>query len=229
MKSLIQVTNEFFQYRKKGDDEILEEALENLDYERGRVRIRDEVIKVSRRRDVVGVYLANIPYLILGDGEIHQELPEKVMKAQDYAMRLMECGLNDLATLESYLILEMGLRSLYSAWMGEKVTIRYGKRKVKVGGVDYRKLKLYIRKKGWSKYRVRVKGEVFPFSQGLLLSWAERFVDQRTSLALRLSINVRNLLAHGELEWNLHPTLSNVRTCSHVVWNMFRKLDTEGE
>lgn len=225
MKSLIQVTNEFFQYRRKGDDEILEDALENLEYRSGKVRIRDEVVEVSGKRDMIGVYLANIPYLILGDGEIHGDLPEKVVKAQDYAVKLIDCGMNDLATLESYLILEMGLRSLYSTWMGEKVTLKYGKTKVKVKGLDYRKVKLYIRRKGWSKYKVRVKGEVFPFSQGLLLNWAERFVDQKASLALRLSINVRNLLAHGELEWNLRPTLSNVKTCSRLVWEMFNRLD----
>lgn len=83
-----------------------------------------------------------------------------------------------MATLETYLILEMGLRSMYSEWIGDKVILRYGKHKVNVRGLDYRRLKLYIRRKGWSKYKVRVKGEVFPFSQGMLLDWAEKFIDE---------------------------------------------------
>lgn len=44
------------------------------------------------------------------------------------------------------------------------------------------------------------------------------------SLALRLSMNVRNLLAHGELEWNLYPTMSNVASSSQLVWNLFSRL-----
>ncbi|MEL9970688.1 MAG: hypothetical protein QW699_05225 [Metallosphaera sp.] len=225
MKSkLIKITNSFFQYKRKGDDEMLDEALDLLEYRGGYVRIRDEKIKVSTKKDLIGFYLANVPYLILGEGEIHNDLPSKVLKAQDYAMKLISCSMEDLATLESYLVLEMGLRSLYTTWLGEKVIIKYKKTKIKVKGLDYRKLKLFIRRQGWSKYRVKVNGETFPFSQGMLLAWADRFVDGRTSLALRLSLNVRNLLAHGEVEWNFHPTVSNVKTSSHLIWNLFNKL-----
>ena len=51
--------------------------------------------------------------------------------------------------------------------------------------LDYRKLKLLLKRKGWSKYKVKVNGEVFPYSQGSLLAWAERFMDDKTIVLSR--------------------------------------------
>jgi hypothetical protein len=224
-KRVIKEVNDFFQYRRAGDDEILEEALSNLEYEKGKVRIRDQVVKVERKRDALGVFLANVPYAVLGEGELHWDLPEKVVKVQSDALKLLEMGgLNEVATLEAYLVMEMSLRSLYSEWLGDVVIIRYKGKAVKVKDLDYRRLKLYILRKGWSKYKVKVNNETFPYSQGSLLAWAERFMDRRTSLVFRLSINVRNLLAHGEVEWRLFPTLETVKSASHASWLLFQKL-----
>jgi len=224
-KRIVKEVRDFFQYRKSGDDEILEEALSNLEYEKGKVRIRDQVIKVERKRDALGVFLANVPYAVLGEGELHWDLPEKVVKVQSDALKLLEIGgLNEVATLEAYLVMEMSLRSLYSEWLGDVVVIKYKGKAVKVKDIDYRRLKLYILRKGWSKYKVKVNNETFPYSQGSLLAWAERFMDRRTSLAFRLSINVRNLLAHGEVEWRLFPTLETVKSASHASWLLFQRL-----
>ncbi len=224
-KRIAKEVNGFFQYRRSGDDEILEDALSELEYEKGKVRLRDQVIKVERKRDALGVFLANIPYAVLGEGELHWDLPEKVVKVQSDAMKLLEVGgLNEVATLETYLVMEMSLRSLYSEWLGGEAVIKYKGKAVRVKNLDYRKLKLYILRKGWSKYRVKVNNEVFPYSQGSLLSWAERLMDKRTSFAFRLSINVRNLLAHGEVEWRLFPTVESVKSASHASWLLFQRL-----
>ncbi|BCU70992.1 hypothetical protein KN1_22890 [Stygiolobus caldivivus] len=211
----------FFQYQKEGDLELLKEVLKEVRYKDGYVILREEKIKVENKEDAVGVFLANIPYAILGEGEIREDLPDKVRKIQSDAIKLVTLGINEVATLEIYLMLEMSLRTLYSEYLSKGVTIKYKEKKVKVKGLDYRRLKLYIRRKGWSKYKVKVNGEVFPFSQGSLLAWAERYMDQKLSLTYRLSVNVRNLLAHGEVEWDLFPTLSSVKSASYASWSLF--------
>ncbi|MFP3171298.1 MAG: hypothetical protein RXQ98_08795, partial [Sulfolobaceae archaeon] len=186
-KLILKEIKSFFQYEKKGDKELLKEVLKNIHYDDGYVIIRNEKIKVENIEDTVGVFLANIPYVILGEGELKEDLPEKVKKIQSDALKLISLGINEVATLEIYLILEMSLRALYSEYLSSGVTIKYKDKKVKVKGLDYRKLKLYIRRKGWSKYKVKVNGETFPFSQGSLLSWAEKFMDEKLSLTFRLS------------------------------------------
>jgi hypothetical protein len=224
-KKILKEIKNFFQYYKKGDDDILEEALSEVSYEKEKVKIRDEEIKVEKKKDSLGAFLANIPYAILGEGELHWDLPEKVTKVQNDALKLIEIGgLNDVATLETYLIMEMALRSLYTEWLGGVAVIKYKQKKVKIKNIDYRKLKLYLLKKGWSKYKVKINNEAFPYSQGSLLAWAENFMDKKSSLAFRLSINVRNLLAHGEIEWNLYPTRSCVESASFASWLLFQKL-----
>ena len=222
-KLILKEIKSFFQYEKKGDKELLKEVLKNIHYDDDYVIIRNEKIKVENIEDTVGVFLANIPYVILGEGELKEDLPEKVKKIQSDALKLISLGINEVATLEIYLILEMSLRALYSEYLSGGVTIKYKDKKVKVKGLDYRKLKLYIRRKGWSRYKVKVNGETFPFSQGSLLSWAEKFMDEKLSLTFRLSINVRNLLAHGEVEWNLFPTISSVKSASYASWLLFTK------
>lgn len=74
---------------------------------------------------------------------------------------------------------------------------------------------------------MKVNGEVFPFSQGSLLSWAEKYMDKELSLAFRLSLNVRNLLAHGEVEWELYPTMKSLMSASYASWVLFNKLREE--
>ena len=220
-KLVLKEIKSFFQYEKEGDLELLKEVLKELHYKDGYVILRDEKIKVEKKRDAIGVFLANIPYAILGEGELKEDLPEKVKKIQSDALKLVSLGINEVATLEIYLILEMSLRSLYSMYLSRGVVIKYKDKKVKVKGLDYRRLKLYIRRKGWSKYKVTVNGEVFPYSQGSLLAWAERFMDEKLSLTYRLAINVRNLLAHGEVEWELFPTLNSVKSASYASWLLF--------
>jgi len=65
-----------------------------------------EKVKVNSEDDVVGVFLANIPYIILGEGELHWDLPEKVVKVQQSAIKLLDCGINDVSTLEIYLVMK---------------------------------------------------------------------------------------------------------------------------
>lgn len=214
----------FFQYEKEGDKKLLKNALSKIKYEDGYVYFRDEKIKVNSEDDAVGVFLANIPYIVLGEGELHWDLPEKVIKVQRSALKLLDCGINDVATLEIYLVMEMALRSLYSEYVKDGVVIQYKDKKVKLQNYDYRRIKLYIRRKGWSVYKVKVNGEIFPFSQGSLLSWAEKFMDEKMSFAFRLSLNVRNLLAHGEVEWELYPSLKSLMAASHASWVLFNKL-----
>ncbi|ARM74840.1 hypothetical protein [Acidianus manzaensis] len=227
-KKIIKAVNDFFQYDKKGDEEILNEAIDKIKYKDKYIIINEtEKIKVDNKKDALGVFLANIPYLILGEGELHTDLPDKVSKVQNDALKLLEIGgFNEIATLEIYLVMEMALRSLYSEWLNKADYIEYKKKKVKIKGkeLDYRKLKLLLKKKGWSKYKVKINGQIFPYSQGSLLAWAEKYMDKRTSLAFRLSINVRNLLAHGEVEWKLYPTLNSLYSASHASWLLFERL-----
>lgn len=61
-RKLLRVINDFFQYRKKGDDELLLEALENIEVNNNNVKIGDETLKIERKRDTIGIFLANIPY-----------------------------------------------------------------------------------------------------------------------------------------------------------------------
>jgi hypothetical protein len=74
-KKIIRAIDDFFQYKKSGDDEILDEVLDKIEYKDKYVIIDgEEKIKVDKKKDVVGVFLANIPYIILGPGEIHDDL-----------------------------------------------------------------------------------------------------------------------------------------------------------
>ncbi|AWR96361.1 hypothetical protein DFR86_01555 [Acidianus sulfidivorans JP7] len=230
-KKIIKAVHEFFQYDKKGDEDILNEALDKIEYRDKYVIINeDEKIKVNSKKDTLGVFLANIPYIILGNGELHTDLPEKVLKVQNDALKLLNIGgFNEIATLEIYLVMEMALRSLYSEWLSKANYIVYKDKKYKIKGknLDYRKLKLLLKRKGWSKYKVKINNQIFPYSQGSLLAWAEKYMDRKTSLAFRLSINVRNLLAHGEVEWKLYPTLNSLYSASHASWLLFEKLRRE--
>ncbi|EZQ11051.1 MULTISPECIES: hypothetical protein [Acidianus] len=229
-KRIIKIINDFFQYGKKGDEEVLIESLENVEYKSKKLIINNFEIPLEKKENIIGAILANIPLIILGEGEIKWDLPEKVVKVQRDALKLLEIGgFNELATLEIYLVIEMALRSLYSLWLGDVTQIKYGKKKIKAKDIDYRRLKLLIHNKGWSKYKVKVNGEAFPFSQGSLLSWAERFMDNKTSLAFRLAINVRNLLAHGEVEWELFPTVNSLYSSSYYSWLMFQRLKAKSQ
>jgi len=49
-------------------------------------------------------------------------------------------------------------------------------------------------------------------------------MNEKMSFAFRLSLNVRNLLAHGEVEWDLYPSLKSLMSASHASWLLFNKL-----
>lgn len=232
-KKLMSTVKDFFQYWKKSDEDILEDVLDGFDFKvekEGEKRfaiIGDAKVEVKNKRNsAVGVFLANIPYFVYGEGELIWDLPDKVVEIQKASIKLLDFPcLRHVTTLETYLILEMGLRSLYTSWLGESTVIKYKEHKVKVKHPTYRRIKLYLRKKNWSVYKVKVNGETFPFSQGSLISWASKFIrDEKADLAIRLAINVRNLLAHGELEWELYPTMESIKSSSFLVAMMFSNL-----
>jgi len=232
-KKLLSTVKDFFQYWKKSDQQLLEEVLDGFKFDvmkegdKHFATIGENKFEIkSKKSSAIGIFLANIPYFVYGEGQLIWDLPEKVAEIQRSAIKLIEFPcLRHVTTLETYLILEMGLRSLYTTWLGDVTTIKYKDHKVKVKHPTYRRLKLYLRKKGWSIYKVKVNGEVFPFSQGSLLTWASKFIrDERADLAIRLAINVRNLLAHGELEWELYPTLESIKSSSFLVAMMFSNL-----
>jgi len=235
-KKLMSTVKDFFQYWKKSDQSLLEEVLEEFNFplekdgDKRYAVIGGEKVEVENKKSsIVGVFLGNIPYFVYGEGQLVWDLPEKVVEIQRASLKLLEFKcLSHVTTLETYLILEMGLRSLYTAWLGESATLKYKDHKVKLKHPTYRRIKLYLRRKGWSVYKVKVNGETFPFSQGSLLTWANKFIrDERADLAIRLAINVRNLLAHGELEWKLYPTMESVKSSSFLVAMMFSNLELD--
>ncbi len=194
--------------------------MKEIRYENGQVKAYGKCFEVDN--NLVGFFLANIPFLILGPGKIWSDLGPKAARAQTNAEKLLEIGgMSELATLETYLLMEMGLRCSYSLWLGKKAEVRQGQRVIEVQQADYRKVKLQIKLKHL-KQPVIVKGERFPYSEAELLRWGERFMDTRASLAFRLSMNVRNLLAHGEVEWDLIPTREALASASQAVHDVFK-------
>ncbi len=218
---VLQEVSAFFQYRKQGDDELLSEALRKVKRDGDDFVIHGKRFKAHG--NLLGLFLANVPFFILGPGGMWDDLGPKPMRAQANAQRLMEMGeMNELATLETYLVMEMGLRCSYSTWLGERAIIKGRGLTLELRKPDYRGVKLEIKLRR-IKQPIAVNGERFPYSEAELLRWGERFMDSSESLAFRLSMNVRNLLAHGEIEWELMPTLEGLSSASQAVHDLLTR------
>ncbi|WP_449462244.1 hypothetical protein PQ610_06690 [Tardisphaera miroshnichenkoae] len=218
---VIKEVNAFFQYKEPGDDELLSKAMV-------KVSCADGIVTAYGRRfpangNLAGFFLANVPFLILGPGKLWNDIGPKPLRAQANAEKLLKMGdMPELATLETYLAMEMGLRCAYSNWLREKAVIESKGLTLELRQPDYRRVKLEVKLRHL-RQPITVNGERFPYSEAELLRWGERFMNARESLAFRLSMNVRNLLAHGEVEWELMPTLEGLSAASQAVHNLVTK------
>ncbi|MGC8635977.1 MAG: hypothetical protein ACP5T5_02975 [Thermoprotei archaeon] len=220
---VLEEVNAFFQYRKPGDEELLSEVFHGMKYADGSVIAHGSRFDVNG--NLLGFFLANVPFLILGPGRMWNDIGPKPLRAQANAERLLKMqGMSELTTLETYLVMEMGLRCSYSKWLGEKAIIKNKGQMLELRHPDYRRVKLEIKLKHL-KQPVTVNGERFPYSEAELLRWGERFVNPRASLAFRLSMNVRNLLAHGEVEWELMPTAEALSSASQAVHDLIANVN----
>lgn len=220
----------FLQYRSKGDEEAIARKLENVQAINGKLYIRNVRfdINISDSKAVVGAALANIPLIFIGakhEAELPSEKLSKIYGAAERLISLKDSTLNDIATLEIYLLMEMGLRELYSMQVSGEAIVSYKGKSIALKDMDYRKLKLYVKMKHMSLYDIKVNGRAFPYSQGSLLSWAEGYMESDYVEAFKISLNVRNLLAHGELEWNLNPSIESLYTASYMVNSLFDNLE----
>ncbi len=216
----------FLQYRSKGDEEAIDSKLESIKEIDGKLYIGEVGFNVDTSDDnaVIGVALANIPLIFVGlkhKAELPYEKLAKIYNAAEKLISLKDSTLNDIATLQIYLLMEMGLRELYSKQISDQATIEYKGKSIALRDMDYRKLKLYVRMKHMSLYDIRVNGKAFPYSQGSLLNWAEGYMNDDYAEAFKISLNVRNLLAHGELEWDLNPSIASLYTASYMVNSLF--------
>lgn len=221
--------NSFLQYRTKGDEESINRGLSNLGVINGNLYISNVKfdIDVNDKDSVIGTALANIPLLFAGIKPKQLDLPGELPRIYNTAEKLISLNdktLYDISTLEVYLLMEMGLRELYSKWVSTDVSLQYNGKIIKLSGMDYRKLKLYIRMNHMSVYSVKINDQQFPYSQGALLNWAERYMKKDYAEAFKISLNVRNLLAHGELEWELNPSIESLYTSSNMVHSILGKL-----
>ncbi len=221
---------DFFQYSKRDDKILLSKALDNIDYNGSSIifkNINYNVGEGNKESKLLGFFLANIPIVVNGIEMGREDLTLKLMKLKNDTSELIKTNkFNELSTLEIYLLLEMGLRCSYSKWLGKKVIIsRYGYEDIVLYNRDYRKLKLYLRLNKMSHYDIKVNNEIFPSSQNSLLSWADRFLDKYSSLIFRLTLNVRNLLAHGENEWDLYPQIESLETSSFLVGKLMDRIN----
>lgn len=221
--------NSFLQYRTRGDEESINRGLSNLSVINGNLYISNVKfdIDVNDKDSVIGTALANIPLLFAGIKPKQADLPGELPRIYNTAEKLISLNdktLYDISTLEVYLLMEMGLRELYSKWVSKDVSLQYNGKIIKLSGMDYRKLKLYIRMNHMSVYSVKINDQQFPYSQGALLNWAERYMKKDYAEAFKISLNVRNLLAHGELEWELNPSIESLYTSSNMVHSILSKL-----
>ena len=215
-KYIIDEVFDFFQYPENYDRAMITASVE-------KISCRDDIIIYNNKKiepvlkcsknNCLGFFLANIPLMIVNHDKPNEQLPSKLDKLRKDTLELINLGkFNELATLDLYLLLEMAMRCAYSIWLGNKIIIsKYGMEDIVLENYDYRRLKLYIRLKGLGRTDINVNGEPFPGSENSLLHWATKFMDRPTGLMFRLSLNVRNLLAHGENEWALYPIADSVK------------------
>ena len=220
----------FLQYRSKGDEEEIAKKLENVQAIDGKLYIGNVEfdIDISDKDAVIGTALANIPLIFIGikhRAVMPSEKLAKIYNAAEKLISLKDSTINSIATLEIYLLMEMGLRELYSKQISNEAIIQYKGKSITLNDMDYRKLKLYVRMNHMSLYDIKVNGKPFPYSQGSLLNWAENYMDKDYAEAFKISLNVRNLLAHGELEWNLNPSIESLYTASYMVNSLFTNLE----
>ena len=83
---------------------------------------------------ILQFFLANLPLFIVGNRTKRNNLTLKLTKLQNDTYELINLNMfNEIATLEMYLLLEMGLRCAYSKWLGEKIVIsKYGEKDIKL-------------------------------------------------------------------------------------------------
>ena len=219
---LLESVFNFFQYPEKTDRFTLGKIMDSIEYSGNEIvynRNRFNVDVDDKERKILGFFLANLPLFILGNRTKRNDLTLKLTKLQNDTYELINLNkFNEIATLEMYLLLEMGLRCAYSKWLGEKIVIsKYGEKDIMLHNYDYRRLKLYIRLNKIGYYDIRVNNEPFPNSENSLLHWAGKFLGKNSGLLFRLALNVRNLLAHGENEWELFPVKHSVDSASFAV------------
>ncbi|KJE49835.1 MULTISPECIES: hypothetical protein [Acidiplasma] len=220
---------DFFQYSKRYDRLVLTGILNSMDYHDDYITFNKLRFKIGRnagRDKILGFFLANLPVLIEGRRTERNDLTPKLTKLKNDTLELISLGkFNELATLDMYLLLEMGLRCAYSIWVGKKAIIeRPGYDKIILYDQDYRKIKLYLRLNKIGHYDVLVNGQPFPSSQNSLLHWSEKFTDRNSDLLFRLALNIRNLLAHGENEWELYPFKESVESSSYAVGKVLDRI-----
>ncbi|MEM0139582.1 MAG: hypothetical protein QXZ44_03100 [Ferroplasma sp.] len=226
-KFILERIFDFFQYPENYDKIIMEASMNNIEYDGTTAtfnKISYNIGNPDKYEGILGFYLANLPLLLIKKHNIEYKLPARLEKLRDDTYDLIALKkFNELATLDLYLLIEMSLRCSYSKWLGNEIRISDGQRRENIiKNYDYRQLKLYIRRNRLNSRELMVNGEPFPGSQTMLLRWASRFTDRNTGLLFRLSLNVRNLLAHGENEWSLYPAGQSVDIASEVAGKMLQ-------
>lgn len=226
-KYIIDGIFDFFQYPENYDKIIIENSMKNMDYRDGIVTLESVDYKLddNTREGLLGFYLANLPAVLVKKKFDKYVLTPRLMKLKNDSSELIRLKkFNELATLDLYLLLEMSLRCSYSKWLGDRITITGNGNEYNMANYDYRKLKLYIRRKGLNSRDVLINGRPFPGSQLALLNWASHFTDRNTGLLFRLALNVRNLLAHGENEWPLFPVNESVDYAASVAESILEEI-----
>ncbi len=220
---------DFFQYPENYDRAMISASLQKINCRDNKISFTGknvEPVLECSKENALGFFLANIPAMIVNDDLFNGILPPKLEKLRKDTLELISLQkFNEVATLDLYLLLEMAMRCAYSKWLGNKITIsRYGTDDIVLDNYDYRRLKLYIRLNRLGRTDINVNGEPFPGSENSLLRWATRYMDRPTGLMFRLSLNVRNLLAHGENEWKLYPISESVRTAVSSAGKLLSKI-----
>ncbi len=220
---------DFFQYPENYDKIIINTALGKLKCPGNAIIFDGIKVKPDFQctdKNLLGFFLANVPLMLNSGNSKNYELPPKLEKLRVDTGELIRLEkFNELAALDLYLLLEMAMRCAYSKWLGNKIIIsKFGMKDIVLEKYDYRKLKLYIRLNHLGRTDIKVNGEIFPGSENSLLNWATKFMDRPTSLMFRLSLNVRNLLAHGENEWNLYPVSVSVPIAANAAGKLLYEI-----
>jgi hypothetical protein len=220
---------DFFQYPENYDKLMLGSSLKKLSCTDGEIIFQNMKFNHGfecNKQNALGFFLANIPLMLNNGIKGDYSLTPKLKKLKNDTEELINMGkFNELATLDLYLLLEMAMRCAYSKWLGNRIVIsKYNMKDTVLEGYDYRRLKLYIRLNKLGRTDIEVNGEPFPGSQNSLLHWATKFMDRQSSLMFRLSLNVRNLLAHGENEWNLYPVSESVSIASMAAGKLLSEV-----
>jgi len=73
-------------------------TMNEFHYENGQVKVYGNSFEIGS--NLIGFFLANIPFLILGPGKIWRDLGPKAARAQTNAEKLLQIGgMNELAAL----------------------------------------------------------------------------------------------------------------------------------